>query len=81
MKKSKSDLQGIDQVIPNKASSAFIRANKKALRLRGEVLVVRNGKLGKLSVDGNFVVVRQLQAPVKVNAGVIIKRSRMVDSE
>lgn len=81
MKKSNIDLPGIDQLIPNKASSAFIRANKKALRLRGEVLVVRNGNLGKLSADGDFVVVKKLQAPVKVNAGVIIKRTRIVKGE
>lgn len=81
MKKSKSDLQVIDQVIPNKASSAFIRANKRALRLKGEVLVVRNGNLGKLSVDGDFVVVKKLPAPVKVSAGVIIKRVRIEKSE
>jgi deferrochelatase/peroxidase EfeB len=81
MKKSKIDLPVIDQAIPNKASSAFIRANKKALRLKGEVLVARNGNLGKLSTDGSFVVVKKLQAPVKVNAGVIIKRARIVKGE
>lgn len=81
MKRSEIDLSAIDQVIPNKASSAFIRAKKKALRLRGEVLIVRNGNLGALSADGSFVVVKQLQAPVKVNTGVIIKRTRTVKGE
>lgn len=81
MKKSKTDLPVIDQAIPNKASSAFIRANKKALRLRGEVLVVRNGHLGKLSADGSFVVVKELRAPVKVNAGEVIKRSKGIAIE
>lgn len=83
MKKTKGDLQVqvIDQTIPNKASSAFIRASRQALRLRGEVLVVRGGNLGKLSADGGFVVVKRLPAPIKVSAGVIVKRSRKENSE
>jgi hypothetical protein len=73
---SEQELQAIETKIPSLAKQAFRNAYAKALKVRGHVLVVKDGHLGESSADGSFKIVRPLKAPVHVVMGTIRTRTK-----
>jgi hypothetical protein len=73
---SEQELQAIEITIPTLARQAFRKAYARALKVRGHVLVVRNGQLGESNADGSFKVVRPLQAAVQVTIGATRTRTK-----
>ncbi len=58
------------------ASKAFGDAYARALKLRGHVLIAKNGQLGEIHADGTFKVIREIKAPTLVKMGAVRYRAK-----